>query len=172
MSLIINGAEMGVGQNILATNSGAMVTRSVYGIDSSMMVATRDAGYHSRPHRHLAEQLNFIVDGEIWVFVEGDAFLARRGDFYRIPPNAVHWGWNRSQHPVTAFQSYSPALDPFTRGNSVGLLESSESVRTFCETERLDAAQLAHYQRLEEAWLVQLPDPGAESAHRDIANER
>ena len=153
MGLLVNGAEMGVGHNVLQTTSGGMVTKSIYGTESSMMVATRDGGYHSRPHRHLAEQLVYILDGEIWVFVEERAFLAGAGDFYRIPPNAVHWGWNRSDQPVTAFQSYAPALDPFTRANSVPLLVDGESVHAYCETERLSDADLAPYRAFEERWL-------------------
>ena len=164
MGLLVNGAEMGVGHNVLQTKSGGMTTKSIYGSDSSMMVATRDGGYHSRPHRHVAEQLVYILDGEIWVFVEEQAFLARAGDFYRIPPNAVHWGWNRSEQPVTAFQSYAPALDPYTRDNSVPLLEEGESVRAYCETERLTDAALAPYQALEERWLRE--QDGTESAER------
>ncbi len=153
MGLVVNGAEMGIGHNVLKTKSGGMVTKSIYGTGSSMMIGTRDAGYHSQPHRHLAEQLVYIADGEIWVFVEDQAFLARAGAFYRIPQNAVHWGWNRSEKPVTAFQSYAPALDPFTRGNSVPLLEDGEDVQSFCETERLEDVELIEYQAFEDRWL-------------------
>ena len=153
MGLVVSGTAMGVGHNILKTESGSMVTKSIYGSESSLMIATREAGYHSRPHRHVAEQLVYIADGEIWVFVENQAFLAAAGDFYRIPQNAVHWGWNQSDKPVTAFQSYTPALDPFTRGNSVALLEDGEEVRSFCETERLEVEDLVPYQAFEDRWL-------------------
>ncbi|HZU17473.1 MAG TPA: cupin domain-containing protein [Candidatus Dormibacteraeota bacterium] len=160
MGLLANGAEMGVGRNVLPTKSGGMVTKSIYGSESSLMVVTREAGYHSRPHRHRSEQLNYIVDGEIWVFVEEEVFLARAGDFYRIPSQAVHWGWNRSDRPVTTFQSYAPALDPYTRGNSVPLLVDGETVRSYCQTEYLASEDLPRYEEIEERWLRSLEGRG------------
>ena len=65
---------------------------------------------------------------------------------------------------MTALQSYAPALDPFTRGNSVSLLEEGESVRAHCETERLADADLAPYQAFEERWLRE--QDGSEGGER------
>src|SRR5579864_8797116 len=70
---------------------GSIGARIAYGCESSVMVAVRQPQYHSKPHRHDAEQLNVVLEGELFVFVGVDGFLARKGDVFRIPRNAVHW---------------------------------------------------------------------------------
>lgn len=112
MPLHVRSADLADGSNALRTLAGAMSTKMVSGTECSIMVARRDGGYHSKPHYHESEQLNYVMAGELWVFVETDGFLCRAGDFFRIPANAVHWGWNRSEEPVTTFQVHAPALDP------------------------------------------------------------
>jgi quercetin dioxygenase-like cupin family protein len=151
MGLLARRSEVGEGTNVLATRAGGMSTRSVFGLECGIMLATREAGYHSRPHRHRSEQLNYISEGSIWVFCENEAFLATAGDFYRIPANAVHWGWNRSEDPVTAFQAYAPVLDPYNRANALALLGAGESgPAAYHETERIEdeAAYLAHEEQM------------------------
>ena len=74
---------------------GELRTKQVLGQNSSLMVAARSGGYHSEPHAHDCEQLNYVQRGEIWVFIEDTAYHLRTGDFLRIPPGAVHWAWNR-----------------------------------------------------------------------------
>jgi gentisate 1,2-dioxygenase len=86
-----------------------------------MMVATRAPGYHSNPHRHDAEQINYVLDGEVWVFMESESFLMKKGDFSRIPRNALHWAWNRSDKPCTLVEAHAPACDPLVRENALGL---------------------------------------------------
>ena len=67
-----------------------------------------------------------MLDGEMWVFIEEEGFLVHEGDFFRVPADAVHWGYNRSDEPITTFQVHSPALDP-SRDNVHGLyLEGEE----------------------------------------------
>jgi hypothetical protein len=69
------------------------------------------AGLSPNPHKHDCEQLNYVLDGEVWVFVittvpdEGRRFL-------RIPRNVLHWVWNRSDKPVTLVECHAPACDP------------------------------------------------------------
>src|SRR5215217_7918467 len=95
MPLKVSYDEVKDGANVLQVRGGAMLTKMVYGNDCNMMLAVRAPGYHSHPHTHDAEQLNYLLEGEVWVFVEDDGFLMRKGDFCRIPRNAVHWAWNR-----------------------------------------------------------------------------
>ena len=76
--------------------TGQMVVRKGYGNECSLMIATRRPGYHTKPHQHESEQINYVMDGEIWFFVKDHGFLCKKGDFHRIPANTVHWAFNRS----------------------------------------------------------------------------
>ncbi|XVQ87773.1 cupin domain-containing protein [Microbispora siamensis] len=103
-------------------------TKAVYGNSASFMIATRPPGYHSKPHRHACEQLNWLQAGEVWVFVEDRAFHMRAGDFLRIPAGALHWGWNKSEAPCTIIEVHSPGLqnDPTIKNFAVGLFDEDE----------------------------------------------
>jgi len=90
--------------------SGNITSKVAYGLESSMIVATRFPGYHSIPHVHDAEQLNWILEGEIYLFIEDDGFLARKGDFCRVPRNAVHWSWVQGTGPCTVVEVHTPPL--------------------------------------------------------------
>ena len=79
-----------------AEGQGSMVSVKGYGNECSLMIASRAPGYHTTPHIHESEQLNYIQEGEIWFFVEEQGFHCKKGDFQRIPGNKVHWAWNRS----------------------------------------------------------------------------
>lgn len=127
MPLSVSSNEMPDGANALKTMAGGMVTKVVAGAECSMVYAVREAGYHSRPHHHVSEQLTYVVDGEIWVFVDDDGFLCRAGDFFRVPAHAVHWGWNRSDQPVTTLQVHAPPLEP-SRPNVVLLAAEGEQI--------------------------------------------
>jgi quercetin dioxygenase-like cupin family protein len=81
-----------------------------YGKRSSLIIATRNPGYHSKPHRHAAEQLNYLLTGEVWVFTNTDGFLVRPGDILRIPENEVHWAWVQGTEPATVIEVHTPAL--------------------------------------------------------------
>src|SRR5262249_44266365 len=85
MPLMARGKDVAEGKNVLQVRGGAMSTKMVYGNDCNLMVAVRAPGYHSNPHKHDCEQLNYVLDGEVWVFVDNDAFLMKAGDFSRIP---------------------------------------------------------------------------------------
>ncbi|MER7542894.1 cupin domain-containing protein [Actinomadura sp.] len=89
---------------------GELRTKQVLGQNSSMMIAARSGGYHSEPHAHDCEQLNYVQSGEIWVFIEDTAYHLRTGDFLRIPPNAVHWAWNRSDASCELIEMHTPGL--------------------------------------------------------------
>jgi mannose-6-phosphate isomerase-like protein (cupin superfamily) len=87
-----------------------MVVKKAYGNECSMMIAVRAPGYHTKPHAHESEQLNYILEGEIWFFVEEKSFHCKKGDFQRIPGNKVHWAWNRSGADATVAEAHAPAL--------------------------------------------------------------
>jgi quercetin dioxygenase-like cupin family protein len=103
-------------------------TRFVYGTQGSLMVATRPPGYHSRPHSHPCEQLNYLQDGALWIFVERRAYRLGPGDFLRIPPVVVHWSWNKSDSTCTLIEMHCPGLqdDPMMQSAAVPLFEDGE----------------------------------------------
>lgn len=91
-------------------SGGELRTKQILGQNSSLTIASRSPGYHSEPHAHDCEQLNYVQRGEIWVFIEDTAFHLGTGDFLRIPPGAVHWAWNRSTADCELIEMHTPGL--------------------------------------------------------------
>jgi quercetin dioxygenase-like cupin family protein len=125
--LKVSHDEVKDGANVLQVRGGAMLTKMVYGNDCNMMLAVRAPEYHSNPHQHDCEQLNYMLEGEVWVFIGDDGFLMKKGDFCRIPRNAVHWAWNRSDRDCTLIEVHAPACDPLVRKNALGLYAEDET---------------------------------------------
>jgi mannose-6-phosphate isomerase-like protein (cupin superfamily) len=126
MPLFVRGKDI-QSEKVIAPGGGHFETKMVYGKSASLMYAVRPGGYHSKPHIHNCEQLNYVLDGEIWVFIENDCFLVQTGDFYRIPAMAVHWGWNRSDRPCTIIEVHAP---PLAHPHMVPLAGSAEALDT------------------------------------------
>ena len=114
MALHVRSNEMQDGSIVVDADQGGLSTRSVYGNQVSMTVATREPGYHSIPHYHAIEQLTYVVSGETWMFIGNHGFIARHGDFFRVPSGEVHWSWNTGGQPLVTFQCFAPVLDPET----------------------------------------------------------
>jgi mannose-6-phosphate isomerase-like protein (cupin superfamily) len=127
MSLMISEKDMQHGTQELSVHSGGMKTLFVYGNEANIMIATRSANYHSKPHRHDCEQLNYVAEGEMWIFIEEEGFHLKKGDFLRIPRNKLHWAWNTGTEPCVLFQAHAPVLSPTTRKNTVGLFAPGEA---------------------------------------------
>lgn len=140
MALHAKADEVLEGENVLQVRGGSMSTKMVYGNDCNMMVATRAPGYHSNPHRHDCEQINYVLSGEVWVFCDGKAFLMKKGDFSRIPRNALHWAWNRGTEDCVLVECHAPAADPTVRKNAYGLYADGETpdLSTAVKTYRTD----------------------------------
>ncbi len=77
---------------------------------------------------HDTEQLDYMAAGEMWVFIEDSGFLAKAGDFFRVPSNAIHWTWNGSSQPCTIVESHAPGLqnDPKLVNGAMPLLKEGE----------------------------------------------
>jgi quercetin dioxygenase-like cupin family protein len=127
MGLFVSTQDLTPGQAAVELHSGQMKTLFVYGNEANMMVATRSAGYHSKPHRHVPEQLNYVVSGGLWIFIEEAGYLLKPGDFLRIPGNALHWAWNRGSEPCTMVQAHAPVLAPESRSGTLGLFAEGET---------------------------------------------
>jgi len=108
-------------------SSGSVGAKIAYGADMSLLVATRQPGYHSKPHAHDCEQLNYVLEGELYVFVEDDGFLARKGDVFRIPRNAAHWSWVQGSSACVLLEAHAPPLigDPGVIDTAAALIERS-----------------------------------------------
>ncbi len=111
-------------------------TKIVYGETGSIMVARRPDGYHSTPHFHACEQINYVSEGEIWGYVadlKGNAgsYHLRKGDLWRVPDMAVHWTWNRSGGPCELVEFHSPGMpaDPDLGSGAGGLFGEGEERR-------------------------------------------
>jgi quercetin dioxygenase-like cupin family protein len=111
-------------------SGGAIGAKIVYGRDASMIVATRQPGYHSKPHLHDAEQLNYVLAGELYVFIDHVGFLAKEGDLFRVPRNAVHWSWVQGTKPCVLLEMHAPPLigDPGVADTAVALTDAAENV--------------------------------------------
>jgi mannose-6-phosphate isomerase-like protein (cupin superfamily) len=84
----------------------------VYGADSAFAISLRNPGYHSSPHIHDYEQLNYIQEGEMWFFVHDKGYHVKKGDSMRIPRNAIHWSWVKTDEPCLCYEVFSPPPPP------------------------------------------------------------
>jgi len=139
-------------------------TKMVYGRKASMVHAVRPDGYHSDPHVHPAEQLNFVLEGSVWLFVGEEAVLLEPGDFHRVPGLAVHWA-KVEDGPCTLVEAHAPAyvgdeapVGP-DRERAVGLFADDEtetvedpstSVRAAQSYADDEAAMMARYRERED----------------------
>lgn len=112
MPLHAKGEQVPEKKVVLRTEEGegSMIIRQAYGNESSLLIASRPPGYHTRPHTHASEQINYVLQGEIWFFVEDKGYHCKKGDFHRIPAHRVHWAWNRSNAVAIVVESHSPPL--------------------------------------------------------------
>lgn len=110
-------------------SGGSVGARIAYGRETSIMVATRQPQYHSKPHSHDSEQLNYVLEGELYVFVDGDGFLAKKGDVFRIPRNATHWSWVQGTTPCILLETHTPPLigDPGVMATALALIGDDEA---------------------------------------------
>lgn len=106
---------------------GSMVVKKAYGNECDLMIAVRAPGYRTRPHFHASDQINYILEGEIWYFVEDKGFHCEKGDFVRIPSNKIQWEWNRSDANAVVVETHAP---PMIGGQSI-----EGAVSLFDETE-------------------------------------
>lgn len=90
--------------------NGSVGAKVVYGSECSVMIASRQAGYHSTPHMHDCEQLNYVLAGTIWIFVDEGGFRATKGDFFRVPRGAIHWSWIEPDGECLLLEVHTPPL--------------------------------------------------------------
>jgi len=100
-----------------------------YGEKSNLMIGRRGPGYHSVPHKHESEQLNYCMEGSLWMYVDGIAYLLEPGDFLRIPAWSMHWAWNRSGQSNLLMEVHTPVVNLSHVPFAVGLFGATEDPR-------------------------------------------
>jgi quercetin dioxygenase-like cupin family protein len=113
MSLLIKAADLpwgGPQKHQLMGNSAQVRLAMVYGEQSNLLVGYRPPGYHSAPHRHYSEQLNYCTEGEIWFYIDDKGYKMEEGDFLRVPSWAPHWVWNQSDTTNTLIEVHTPVI--------------------------------------------------------------
>ena len=98
-------------------NTAPFQARIIHGWETGIMHAVRAPNYHTEPHSHDSEQFNYIVDGEIWFFVEDRGYRCKAGDVMRIPRNKIHWAWNRGSGQATVIETHSPPITANNQNN-------------------------------------------------------
>lgn len=130
MGLFAASADVQIG--LMDMGDAAFRTRIIYGMNSSLMIAERPPGYHSRPHRHDCEQLNILERGELYIYTTEAAYLLRPGDTLRIKPNLIHWSWNRADVDCVLIEVHTPGIhnDPKLAEFATALLDTGEEPTT------------------------------------------
>jgi quercetin dioxygenase-like cupin family protein len=109
-----------------AADSARIDMRLAHGARVSLAVAMAQPGYHPAPQIHATEQLNYVAEGEIWIYVDGTAYHLKEGDAIRVPKMKPHWMWNKSDAPCTFYESNCPPLAGDVPGKG-GLFEDGGS---------------------------------------------
>lgn len=104
------------------SKAGVKPKQRVYGKSGTLQIAEFTPGYHSKPHKHDNEQINYILEGEIWMFVDDQGFRCERGDFQRVPQNAIHWAVVRADEPCVMMEMHSPPMMYRTNGRGAELV--------------------------------------------------
>lgn len=122
-------ASDGVRSGIMDMGDTSFRTKIIHGQNSSLMIAERPPGYHSRPHIHDCEQLNILERGELYIYTTEAAYRLRPGDALRIKPNVIHWSWNRADVDCVLIEVHTPGIhnDPKLAEFATALLDIDEN---------------------------------------------
>lgn len=133
MSQIVNIASLPnfyevEGVNSRAADSSRIELRMVFGRSVALAVAECAPGYHPAPQIHNSEQINYVAEGELWVYVDGTPYHLQQGDAIRIPRMKMHWMWNRSSSKCVFYESHCAPLigHPAVRRSVCGLFDEDQ----------------------------------------------
>jgi len=121
--LVVSVHSMALG----ASAEGKLTSKVVHGLEHNMMMARRVGGYHSKPHTHDCEQLNYLIKGEMWGFTPDRAFHRGSGEITLIPRNTPHWAWVPSDDETILFEVHSPVLGSAQNRKAL-LLDSEKNI--------------------------------------------
>ena len=115
-------ARFGTARTAKVHSNGEPITTHIVGAESMSIMFTERDGYKARPHFHASEQLSYVIDGEIWTFIEGRAFRSPAGDFVRVPGNADHWAMASPGKKAIVFEVHTPLQNDPATANRVHLV--------------------------------------------------
>jgi quercetin dioxygenase-like cupin family protein len=125
--LLIRNRDLPDSVHLTSAYTGRLSSKFVYGKRANLMLAKRAGKYHSPPHLHACDQMNYLISGELWIFLENEAYHLRPGDFMRVPRMAPHWAFNPSDEDCVLIESHSPINDPSNKPYARGMFASNET---------------------------------------------
>lgn len=113
--------------------AGSRTARVVYSANASIMITTRTPGYHSRASAHEGDELDYVMDGEMWLFIDKTGFKVKAGDFVRIPGGEMHWAWVIGDKPCTMLHVHTPPFigNPGAADMAVGMVTDEEKKKGY-----------------------------------------
>lgn len=113
--------------------AGTRSAQVVYSPNASIMVTTRSPGYHSRASAHEGDELDYVLSGEMWLFIGETGFKVKAGDFVRIPGGAMHWARVISDQPCTMIHVHTPPFvgNPGAQDKAVAMITEAEKAKGF-----------------------------------------
>jgi len=85
--------------------------RNIYLKSTMLSVVDYDDGAVIPPHRHLHEQICYVVEGEIEATVEGKTEKVTPGNAFTVPSNVLHS--SRALQKSRVICSSSPVMRPY-----------------------------------------------------------
>ncbi len=67
-----------------------------------------------KPHTHPHEQISYIEEGELWLFIGEDKHRLGKGDIYTVPPGIPH-GIQTLTPFVRIIDTFSPVREDFLK---------------------------------------------------------
>lgn len=109
--------------------AGSRTAKVVYTPKASIMITTRSPGYHSRASAHEGDELDYVLSGEMWLFIGRTGFKVKAGDFVRIPGGEMHWAWVNGDKPCTMLHVHTPPFigNPGAAEMAVGIVTPEEA---------------------------------------------
>ena len=124
--LFVRGRDLADSVHLTSAMTGRLSSKFVYGNSSNLVLAKRAGKYHSPPHLHDCDQLNYLIEGELWIYLENEAYYLRPGDFMRVPRMSPHWAWNPSDKDCVLLEAHSPVNDPSNKPHAHSLFEGND----------------------------------------------
>jgi len=67
-----------------------------------------------KPHSHPHEQISYVAEGDLWLFLGEEKHLITKGDVFTVPPDVPHCIQNISSF-VRLIDTFSPIREDFLK---------------------------------------------------------